>query len=71
MQVYQLYLKNRTVIIADGMTFNKFEPLHYKLQEVVKRKAEKLLEQIGNKQLELTERLAISNEIESLVNLVL
>ena len=68
---YQLYLKNRTVIIADGMTFNKFEPLHYKLQEVVKRKAEKLLEQIGNKQLELTERLAISNEIESLVNLVL
>lgn len=70
---YRLYLSKRTVIIATGYCrgSTKFKQVNYKFVEMVEEKAKNLLEQIGNKELEITERIKIANEIEDLVNQVL
>lgn len=70
---YQLHFRDRAVIIATGYNrgFTGFEEVHYKLVEIVERKAKKILERISKKELGLTKRLRIADEIEELVNQVL
>ena len=70
---YQLYFRNRTVIIATGYNrgFTGFKQVDFKPVELVENKAKNLLEQIGKKELGLTKRLRIADEIEELVNQVL
>ena len=70
---YQLHFRDRVVIIATGYNrgFTGFEEVHYKLVEIVEKKAKNILELISKKELGLTKRLRIADEIEELVNQVL
>lgn len=69
----RLYLADRTVIIATGYNrgFTGFKQVDFKPVEIVENKAKNLLEQIGNNELGITERLRLAYEIENLVNQVL
>lgn len=76
---YQIYLKNRKVIIATGYRSSaKFEQIPFKLVDKVNKRALEMLEELAqfdklekSNDKELRTHLRIYRELESLVNLVL